>query len=433
MKRGLIFLALLSLCSTAQAGIISYDQFASSTTIVQLNTAMNTAYNAINGGISSANITNLTIVSEDIAASANPIVRDNELIGDIIYTGLLPVTSTDLTSNISAGTCYVNGNRIVKDATAKTYTASKDTWVFIDQNGAYSYSAVNNSAAQPDTPTNSVLLAKVVTDTDNITSVTDYRQLTPSNLRIYQDYIQGCVLSRDAATATKISIDVGEIELGNTSGKVRRNTAPVYVDLSTTGRGALDTGTLAAGYYYLHAISDDANSTNYEAIGSTSRTSPTGYSGTRLIGWCYANSASNISPDSVGAYRGKGGDAPNIAKRQSIENITIDDTAYGTDFDATSMRMFTSGRPIMVTGQINMLNPAGDPGMVSFTVNIDGVSVDSSESSTYVIASGGAKFSSVPISCFTRPGVGEHTIKIQGKVAASSAVVDAFDIRVIEF
>jgi len=335
----------------SQAGIISYDQFTSATTIGNLNTAVNRVYNEFNGSITSENIANGTITSSDIIASSNPIVRDGELIGDMVYTGLLPVTSTDLISNISAGTCYINGNRIVKDATAKTYTASKDTWVFIDQNGAFSYSPVNNGAAQPDTPTNSILLAKVVTDTDNITSVTDYRQLTPSNLRIYQDYIQGCVLSRDAATATKISIDVGEIELGNTAGKVRRNIAPVYVDLSTTGRGALDTGTLAAGYYYFHAISDDANSTNFEAIGSTSRTSPTGYSGTRLIGWCYANSASVISVDAIGSYRAKGGDAPNLyASGQSGLSVALGTRKH---ISLHTAKFYSSGRPVKIDYQAN--------------------------------------------------------------------------------
>jgi len=433
MKKFIIIVVLLLLCGTAQAGIISYDQFTSATTIANLNTAINNIYNEFNGSTESANIADGTIVSADMAASTNPVVRDYELIGDMVYSGLLPATSTNLTSDISAGTCYVNGNRIVKDATSKTYTASKDTWVYIDQNGAFAYSVVNTGAAQPTTPSSSILLAKVVTDTDNITSVTDSRNLTPTNLRIYQDYIQGCVISRDIATATKISIDVGEVELGTSGGKVRRNIAPVYVNFSTTGRGALDTGTLAAGYYYIHAIADDDNSANWEAIGSLSKVSPTGYSNTRLIGWCYADSASTISPDSVGAYRGKGGDSPNIVKRQSIENITINDTTYGTDLDATSMRMSTSGRPVMVTGQINLLIPVNDPGLVSFTVNIDGISVDSSESSTYAIATGGAKFSAVPISCMAQPGIGTHTIKIQGKVAASSVVVDAFDVRAIEF
>ena len=374
MKKVLLAIALLMACGTAQAGIISYDQFTSATTITNMNTAMNTMFNDHNGNITTLNIADGTITSADIAASSNPVVRDYELIGNMVYSGLLPVTSTDLTSNISAGTCYVNGYRITKDATSKTYTASKDTWVYIDQNGAFSYSVVNNDAAQPTTPDNSVLLAKVVTDTDNITSVVDYRNLTPANLRIYQNYIMGCVISRDISDSDKISIDVGEIELGTNDGKIRINTAPVYVNFSTTGRGALDTGTLATGYYYIHAISDDANSTNWEAIGSLSKVSPTGYSGTRLVGWCYASSASTISPDSVGAYKGKGSGQPNIAYKR------IDDTsrAYSANVLDTlaTLRFYTSGRPVSIRYGVNGL--AAADGNKELCLSIDSAAVPGS-------------------------------------------------------
>ena len=106
-----------------------------------------------------------------------PLLQFADIFSDYVVTGLLPATSANLTSDISAGQAYVIGKRVYNTATAKTYTASKDTYVDVDYNGTYTFSEVVLDAAAPSVAANSIRLAKVVTDADNITGVTDSRAL----------------------------------------------------------------------------------------------------------------------------------------------------------------------------------------------------------------------------------------------------------------
>ena len=106
-----------------------------------------------------------------------------ENLGEYIDSGLLPATSANLTSDISLGTAYVRGYRVRKDSvTSQTYTASKDTYVDISKIGVFTLTAVTNNAAAPAVAANSIRLAKVVTDGDNITSVSDLRVMGPVGL-----------------------------------------------------------------------------------------------------------------------------------------------------------------------------------------------------------------------------------------------------------
>lgn len=66
----------------------------------------------------------------------------------------------------------------------KAFTASKDTYVYIDSAGALQYSEVANGAAKPTllslTASLGQYLWKIVTDGSNITSATDLRQFAPA-------------------------------------------------------------------------------------------------------------------------------------------------------------------------------------------------------------------------------------------------------------
>lgn len=384
MKKLLGFILVLLLTNNVYAGIISYDSLSGDAGVsyTHFNNSFSTIYNEFNGGITDANITADTFTERVFADSANPRVRDYEFFGDYTYTGMLPVTSASLTSNIGSGTSYVSGYRIVTDATSKTYTASKDTYVYIDKNGAFQYSEVANGATAPTTPSDSLLLAKVVTNGTAITSVTDLRRLTPTNVRVYLDLKTGAVVSRDITTATKISIDRGEIEFGVGTGGVRRNTTPAYIDFTTTGYGGLDTGSLAAGtYYYLYAVPDADNSTSFEGIASTSISGASGVDNERLIGWVYASGTSALSPDSCGAYRGRGGDAPNIVMRSwkaTTTELAVDDTTYGADLDSTSTKFYASGRPVLIQGLIKSRRTDANP-YHQAVIYVDNVSKDVSE------------------------------------------------------
>jgi len=158
MKKLLVGLAVLLSASTAHAGLITISTLSSDSGIVYtyFNTAFNTIKNCINGNIESINIKDDTLTEADFADAINPRVRDSEYFNDFTYSGMLPADSTDLTSDISAGTSYVSGYRVVTAATSKTYTATKDTWVYIDINGTFQYVETSVGAAQPVTPSNSL-------------------------------------------------------------------------------------------------------------------------------------------------------------------------------------------------------------------------------------------------------------------------------------
>jgi hypothetical protein len=171
----LVLMFVVGISYTSHAGLITIDSMSEDASIGDMNSRFNTIKNEFNGNIESANIAADTIGEADMADEINPRIRDDEFFNDYTYTGHLPATSANLISDISAGTSYVEGYRCVTTATEKTYTASKDTWVYIDINSTFQYEEVANGAAQPTEPSNSLLLAKVVTDADNITGVTDHR------------------------------------------------------------------------------------------------------------------------------------------------------------------------------------------------------------------------------------------------------------------
>lgn len=98
-----------------------------------------------------------------------------------IPDGLIWSATTGLAGAMTSGSYYSNSGVLlpVTAIASKTFTASKDTYVSIAQNGAIAYSEVANGAAQPSLPSNSNWLAKVVTSGSAVTSVTDMRQTAP--------------------------------------------------------------------------------------------------------------------------------------------------------------------------------------------------------------------------------------------------------------
>lgn len=94
-----------------------------------------------------------------------------------VMSGLTIATSGTLSSNIAAGYAIVNGQYLATLLTSKTFTASKDTYVFLKDDGSFSYSEVANGAAAPATVTNAdgsdaLLLALVISSAGAVTYVT---------------------------------------------------------------------------------------------------------------------------------------------------------------------------------------------------------------------------------------------------------------------
>ena len=382
MKKIILTLGLLLIAPNCFAGTISIDTLSSdaSITYAWFNNSMNAIKNEFNGEVESINIMDGTINSADIAAATNPLKRDGENIGEYVYSGLTIATVASLSQTTTAGVAYVANDadgylhRVSTAATAHTYTASRDTYVYLDYAGAFIYSEVANGAAQPSTPSNSTILAKVVTNGTDITAVTDLRQTIPVNLRVYSYVKNGLVLSRDVSTATKITVTGGEIELGGTS-KRRANADSITLDFTTNGLNGLDTGlTLAANtYYYIFAVPSDVNATNFKVVADTASTDTAiaAASDERLIGWCYAPTASAISGDSVGAFRKYGGDAPNVVARTGNDDITTTSTSMITMANM-DIRFVSSGRPLLITFAAPYRNDADDLGV---SISVDSVGV----------------------------------------------------------
>ena len=105
-----------------------------------------------------------------------------DLVGDFVASGLLPAAPNpvSLSATTPAGVAYILGARVAPVATAKAYTASKDTYVDLSDKGVYTYTEVANGAAAPAVAASSMRLFKTVTNATQITGVTDLRTLNLS-------------------------------------------------------------------------------------------------------------------------------------------------------------------------------------------------------------------------------------------------------------
>lgn len=122
-----------------------------------------------------------TVVMPNIGTGrwlAKPIVTTGGFLGDFVLTGLLPADSATLSSDISAGQAFVNGQYLVRlNDTTVAYEEEKDTYVDFSAPGVFTITAVDNGDPAPSLASGAIRLAIVVTDDTEITSVTDSRQL----------------------------------------------------------------------------------------------------------------------------------------------------------------------------------------------------------------------------------------------------------------
>lgn len=132
-----------------------------------------------------------TAVNGDLYAS--------DLIADYVVSGLLSPTSADLNSTMTAGSAYAAGVRVTLAATAKLYTASKDTYVDLSNTGVLTYVEVANGAGAPAVTASSIRLQKVVT---NATAVTAVTQLALTGMTANKMLATNTVSKTSAYTAT---------------------------------------------------------------------------------------------------------------------------------------------------------------------------------------------------------------------------------------
>jgi hypothetical protein len=117
------------------------------------------------------------------ATGGDPIFQS--VFSNYISSGVVIPTSGTLITSSTSGIMYYGGTKIVVASDGgHTYTANKDTYVDVSNNGVYNYGAVNNAAAAPALTANSVRVAKVVTGASAVTSVVQ-SGLDSNNVPIY--------------------------------------------------------------------------------------------------------------------------------------------------------------------------------------------------------------------------------------------------------
>ncbi len=90
-------------------------------------------------------------------------------------------------ASMTSGVVYINGERLTVSAvTSRTFTASKDTYVDLSDNGdgtaLITYTEVTNNAASPALAANSIRIAIIVTGASNIANVGSINQGQPGKL-----------------------------------------------------------------------------------------------------------------------------------------------------------------------------------------------------------------------------------------------------------
>lgn len=111
------------------------------------------------------------------AGGGSPVTRADETQSDHVVdaTGVWSGNSYGSTraASMTALTCYINGRRITISAvTARTFTASKDTYIDVldngDGTGSLVYTEVSNNAASPALASNSIRIGIIITGAGNI-------------------------------------------------------------------------------------------------------------------------------------------------------------------------------------------------------------------------------------------------------------------------
>lgn len=427
MKRLAILVSLL-IGGNAHAAIISVQPYISGNdvTISTLNTNQNTIVNAINGNIEggSQNIKAGSINSQELAQAVSPIVRWSDSFNDYTVSGMLGVTDSDLTSDISAGVSYVKGYRVVTGATSHTYTASKDTYVYIHKGGYFVYQEVANGAAAPSTPADTLLLFKAVTNGTAITSISDLRttsiQITTTTTNFPADYRNQCFMSRD--TTTTIHAEAGQVAIGTTV--YSRTTDGSTKSLATATNWIEGSVPATNGTIYVYAYNDAGSSWDYkfasadpiysDASANTAgvlRYYATGGTTYRAIGWAYK------SADAVQLYQNsdfKDAGTANFIERFNATQVTTASTSYVND-NFADMKFYSSGGPVEIIYQTQLNNDGTSLSFIALA--IDGTTITGTEVG---MLGGSSSAHNVGVTAYWTGYLAQGTHTIQGKFRAGA-------------
>lgn len=440
-KIGFIIISLF-VCSLSNADTISVADFSANSTVSHLNSFKDTVVNEINGGIEGAGLQQATVnikansIAElDMADDANTRIFSNELLSigsdtdstsqnSFVDSGLTPADTANLISDISAGVAYINGFRCSKTATSNTYTASKDTYVYIDQNCSFQFQEVSNGASEPSAVANSAVLAKVVTDGTEITSVVDLAQRALPGIVVPDNHREGMVVTQ--ASSTTMSVSPGSVEVNDSI--VRKNSATTLT-LTTAGNWAGGSSLQATSTYGYVGIDANGNikmhttaptHQNYGVSITAGKKRYVTWSSVvyRVIGWFYMNSTGSgeLFAFEVGNIRE--GDVDNSSINEQT-SVTLDDTSYGTDLDATTVHFYSSGNMVRLDGHLT-ITTSGGSNDGNIRLNDGSALANTQVGANSLTASAGLGLDTYH---YERYAQGTTTMKVQGIVTGNSHTV----------
>ena len=287
-----------------------------------VNTPLNTIANEINGNLDNANIKSSaaidasklaasSITNTQMATSVSPVTRWDEGFFDYVASGCVwtgDAYGSTRVASMTSGVVYIDGKRLtVAAVTSRTFTASKDTYVDLSDNGdgtaAIAYSEVANNAASPSLTAGRMRIAIIVTGASNIANAGSINQgqfkaLLPvvssnylvfgdsngkpicnrqpygpiktssNNWKIldfgsYKEYTQSFNNASFAATTTAQSVWTGNAPAGITS---ISDIDQIFLGASSTNYGGEMTFAveqIASGLVYITAAGTRSNTHNY--------------------------------------------------------------------------------------------------------------------------------------------------------------------------
>lgn len=435
MKKLVGLLALL-FCGTAYADYVVVSPYISGAdvTISALNNNQNAIVNTLNGNVEGTiNIKAGSINTVDLAQAVSPVVRWSESFNDYTVTGMLGVTDSDLSSDISAGVSYVNGYRIQLSATAHTYSASRDTFVYINEGGYYEFcEEPNGTDACGTAPSNAMLLFEAVTSGTAITGINDLRtlsiQITTTTTNFPADYRDQAFVSRDSATT--FHVEPGSVAIGNTIYTRTSDTSTKSLTNSVNWiEGGYAPGATATVFIYAYndagstfdfkfssndvVYSDTSNNTN-----GVKRYYATGGVYYRAIGWLYV-SADTVAGHEFGNI--KDVNVQNNVMFRSESSQTLAQTSF-TPMNDSIVHFYSTGKSV----DSDYLLSSTEAGVtaaitgIHLIQNIDGGDITASESQA-----GGAT-NGYTQQAFNKylhmPSQGMHTYKVNYKMHGSSSM-----------
>ncbi len=404
-KRITILIALALASPNAYAGTIQLHTISADATAAGFNNNFGILSAAINGQIqgsatngSSTNILADSIGELDMGDEVNPRVRDAELLGNtvdtisggaaatqasFVYSGCTPATDSDLTSDVSACTAYINGYRVTKSATAQTYANNSTTYLWLSQSGSYTQSTNPNSSQS-----NSALLAKVVTSGGAITTVTDLASRRLPGLLVPVHYRRGLVVSRDSTTT--ITVLPGSAEINNS---MVTKTATTTLTLSTASDWAGGSSLRATSTFGYVGVDVSGNlkmhttAPTHDNFGVSTTAGKRRYatwSGTvyRILGWFYMNATGSGELNSYEVGNIKEGDVANSNVFTETNSFNTSSATFVADTNAI-VRFYSSGGPVQIDYSVAT---SGAGTVTGAQVSVDTAGIASFERSAYAAA-----------------------------------------------